>query len=148
MTNSRAKGRRGELEAARIAREAGWQARVTAPNQTQDGSAEFADVRLVNPHGVEFRAEVKNHASYPDTLWQLPTLARNLAEWLGNADVLLLKGARKGWLAVVRTQDFPELDIEDAGIIQLAELHVAAARYPLHIMKYADWLDIMSKEQG
>lgn len=83
---SRDKGARFEREVVNLAIAAGLPARRTAPNQTQDGDTEFADVRI-----ADLRVECKHHESIGDYIWR----------WLASNNALIIRKNRREPLAVI-----------------------------------------------
>jgi hypothetical protein len=90
----RDKGARFERAVVNLAAAYHLDARRTAPNQTQDGDAEFADVRVAGR-----RVECKHRQCIGAYLWQ----------WLGDHDALVIKRDGAPALAVIPLADWLEM---------------------------------------
>ncbi len=86
---SRTKGAQFERDIVNFAKAAGLEARRTAPNQTQDGSDEFGDVRIAGK-----KIECKHLASASKFLWTGSGI-RKAGDWywqtIAGHDAIIIK---------------------------------------------------------
>lgn len=91
---SRTKGAAFERWIVNEAKACGFDARRTAPNQTQDGSDEFGDVRIAGR-----KIECKHHKTIPKMFWEetgSPWYAGEVYwKWLKGHDAVIVKRTAK-----------------------------------------------------
>lgn len=97
MTNSRAKGARGELEACKEV--AKWWLAKEAYRSAQRDGKETADIKQALP---EAHVEVKRHKRIAATKF-MDQAIRDMAE--GEFPVVLMRQDRGGWLVMLRVED-------------------------------------------
>jgi hypothetical protein len=90
----REKGKRGEREVVKLLKEAGFEARRTAPLQAGETSGD-PDVELDN----KYRIEVKRRKNGFEQLYK----------WLKNTDFLFVRADRKDYIVSMSLQTFLEL---------------------------------------
>lgn len=92
---SKNKGKRGEREVVRLLREAGFEARRTAPLQAGESSLGDPDVEL----DKRFKIEVKRRKSG----------LKHLYDWLKDADFLFVRADRKDYIVAMSLETFLKL---------------------------------------
>lgn len=89
------KGKRGEREVVKLLKEAGFEARRTAPLQAGESSSGDPDVMLDG----KFRIEVKRRKDGFSQIYK----------WFVNTDFLFLRADRKDFLVVMSAETFLKL---------------------------------------
>lgn len=89
------KGKRGEREVVKLLKEAGFEARRTAPLQAGESSSGVPDVEL----DKRFKIEVKRRKSG----------FKQIYDWLKDADFLFVRADRKDYIVAMSFQTFLEL---------------------------------------
>ena len=92
MINSRAKGKRGELELVRILRTHGWpRAERTSDGRSQEGRCDIRN----GPEGVALECKLVERLNVPEALRRLERDAG------GDVPVLVHRSSRQPWLATL-----------------------------------------------
>lgn len=97
----RRKGKCGELEVVKLAKDCGLGqgSKRTAPIQAGCGTSGFADCMIQLPSGEYIKAEVKRRESLPAWPW----------DWLQGHDVVAIRKNNTRWLGIVDLGDYFEL---------------------------------------
>ncbi len=98
MTNSKAKGKRGELEVAHILQEHGYDARRTAQYCGNTGDA--SDVVGIPGYHVEVKYQERME------LYKWYAQAVNDSEKSGDVPIVVHRQSRKPWLVSLSLEDF------------------------------------------
>lgn len=145
---SRNKGANFERAMVALAKNAGLEARRTAPNQTQDGSAEFGDIRIAGR-----KVECKHHATISKMFWNPCGNDRCIKagavywKWLEGHDALMLKRtAKRGetqrcvvvLLPISRIPWQPDLTLKRDGEVYLGRIYLGEYFKILKILQGED----------